>query len=94
MCQLTLDSGVMAPNPLHLGVALAGYGWHPQAWRQTLAGDPVTSGRYWARQAGIAEHAMLDFLTMDDTLDPRRPGPDSTPSSSPLVSRLRRAASG
>ena len=27
---------------LHLGVALDGYGWHPQAWRTTLAADPTT----------------------------------------------------
>ncbi|HTY29640.1 MAG TPA: LLM class flavin-dependent oxidoreductase [Mycobacterium sp.] len=65
----------MALNPLYLGVALDGYGWHPQAWRLTAAAEPVTSGRYWARQAGIAEHALLDFLTIDDTLDTRRPGP-------------------
>jgi hypothetical protein len=34
---------------LHLGVALDGYGWHPQAWQATLAADPssepVFSGR-------------------------------------------------
>ncbi|EID09547.1 oxidoreductase [Mycobacterium xenopi RIVM700367] len=28
---------------LHLGVALDGYGWHPQAWRATLAADPATA---------------------------------------------------
>lgn len=26
-------------RPLHLGVALDGYGWHPQAWQTTLAAD-------------------------------------------------------
>jgi alkanesulfonate monooxygenase SsuD/methylene tetrahydromethanopterin reductase-like flavin-dependent oxidoreductase (luciferase family) len=60
---------------LHLGVALDGYGWHPQAWRATLAADPgaesVLSGRYWAQLAATAERGMLDFLTIDDTLMPQ-----------------------
>jgi alkanesulfonate monooxygenase SsuD/methylene tetrahydromethanopterin reductase-like flavin-dependent oxidoreductase (luciferase family) len=76
----------MAQNPLHLGVALDGYGWHPQAWRHTLAADPaaapVTSGRHWAQLAATAERGLLDFLTVDDSfsaqpgrreeIDPRR----------------------
>jgi alkanesulfonate monooxygenase SsuD/methylene tetrahydromethanopterin reductase-like flavin-dependent oxidoreductase (luciferase family) len=60
---------------LHLAVALDGYGWHPQAWRATLASDPgapsVLSGRYWAGLAGTAERGLLDFLTIDDTLMPQ-----------------------
>ncbi len=60
---------------LHLGVALDGYGWHPQAWRVTLASDPgaasVLSGRYWAGLAVTAERGLLDFLTIDDTLMPQ-----------------------
>jgi len=62
-------------SPLHLGVALDGYGWHPQAWRATLAAEPstesVTSGRYWAQLAATAERGLLDFLTVDDTLMPQ-----------------------
>jgi alkanesulfonate monooxygenase SsuD/methylene tetrahydromethanopterin reductase-like flavin-dependent oxidoreductase (luciferase family) len=69
----------MALNPLHVGVALDGYGWHPQAWRSALAADPavepVTSGRYWARLATIAERGLLDFLTIDDGLDIRGQAP-------------------
>ena len=61
--------------PLHLGVAVDGYGWHPQAWRTTLTADPTTasvlSGRYWAELAGVAERGLLDFLTIDDTLTPQ-----------------------
>lgn len=61
----------MAQNPLHLGVALDGYGWHPRAWQQTLAADPaitpVTSGRYWAQLASTAERGLLDFLTVHDS---------------------------
>lgn len=76
----------MAQNPLHLGVALDGYGWHPRAWQHTLAADPaagpVTSGKYWAQLAATAERGLLDFLTIDDSftaqagrrddIDPRR----------------------
>jgi alkanesulfonate monooxygenase SsuD/methylene tetrahydromethanopterin reductase-like flavin-dependent oxidoreductase (luciferase family) len=53
---------------LHLGVALDGYGWHPQAWRLTENVQPVTSGRYWSDLAVTAERGLLDFLTIDDTL--------------------------
>jgi alkanesulfonate monooxygenase SsuD/methylene tetrahydromethanopterin reductase-like flavin-dependent oxidoreductase (luciferase family) len=60
---------------LHLGVALDGYGWDPQAWRATLASDrdtaPVLSGRYWAGLAVTAERGLLDFLTIEDTLMPQ-----------------------
>jgi alkanesulfonate monooxygenase SsuD/methylene tetrahydromethanopterin reductase-like flavin-dependent oxidoreductase (luciferase family) len=59
----------------HLGVALDGYGWDPQAWRATLAADPATpsvlSGRYWAELAATAERGLLDFLTIDDSLMPQ-----------------------
>jgi len=63
---------------LHLAVALDGYGWHPQAWRATLArtsrepGQPsVLGGRYWADLAVTAERGLLDFLTIDDSLMPQ-----------------------
>jgi alkanesulfonate monooxygenase SsuD/methylene tetrahydromethanopterin reductase-like flavin-dependent oxidoreductase (luciferase family) len=62
-------------SQLRLAVALDGYGWHPQAWRATLASDPgtpsVLSGRYWADLAATAERGLLDFLTIDDTLMPQ-----------------------
>jgi alkanesulfonate monooxygenase SsuD/methylene tetrahydromethanopterin reductase-like flavin-dependent oxidoreductase (luciferase family) len=62
-------------DQLHLGVALDGYGWHPRAWRATLAAEPATesvlSGRYWAGLAATAELGLLDFLTIDDTLMPQ-----------------------
>ena len=56
---------------LHLGIALDGYGWHPQAWRLASRPEPVTSGRYWAALATTAERGLLDFLTIDDTLMPQ-----------------------
>jgi alkanesulfonate monooxygenase SsuD/methylene tetrahydromethanopterin reductase-like flavin-dependent oxidoreductase (luciferase family) len=62
-------------DQLHLGVALDGYGWNPQAWRTTLTADPATesvlSGRYWAGLAATAERGLLDFLSVDDTLMPQ-----------------------
>jgi alkanesulfonate monooxygenase SsuD/methylene tetrahydromethanopterin reductase-like flavin-dependent oxidoreductase (luciferase family) len=57
---------------LHLGVALDGYGWHPEAWRHTPDGEPVTSGRYWSGLAITAERGLLDFVTFDDALTPQR----------------------
>jgi alkanesulfonate monooxygenase SsuD/methylene tetrahydromethanopterin reductase-like flavin-dependent oxidoreductase (luciferase family) len=65
----------MTATHLHLGVALDGYGWHPHAWRRTLAADSATdsvlSGRYWANLAATAERGLLDFLTIDDSLQPQ-----------------------
>lgn len=57
---------------LHLGVALDGYGWHPQAWRESLEAGPVTSGRFWTDLAITAERGLLDFVTFDDALTPQR----------------------
>ncbi|MEV3903213.1 LLM class flavin-dependent oxidoreductase [Mycobacterium sp. NPDC050551] len=56
---------------LHLGVALDGYGWNPQAWRHTPDLPSVLSGRYWAGLAATAERGLLDFLTVDDSLMPQ-----------------------
>jgi alkanesulfonate monooxygenase SsuD/methylene tetrahydromethanopterin reductase-like flavin-dependent oxidoreductase (luciferase family) len=57
---------------VHLGVALDGYGWHPEAWRQSPEPQPVTSGRYWAGLAIAAERGLLDFVTFDDALTAQR----------------------
>jgi alkanesulfonate monooxygenase SsuD/methylene tetrahydromethanopterin reductase-like flavin-dependent oxidoreductase (luciferase family) len=57
---------------LHLGVALDGFGWHPEAWRHTAESEGVTSGRYWSGLAATAERGLLDFLTIDDALTPQR----------------------
>ena len=58
-------------EPLHLAVALDGYGWNPQAWRVTPEAPPVLSGGYWAELASTAERGLLDFLTIDDSLMPQ-----------------------
>lgn len=57
---------------LHLGVALEGYGWHPEAWRHTADALPVTSGRYWSALATTAERGLLDFVTFDDSFTVQR----------------------
>lgn len=57
---------------LHLAVALDGYGWHPEAWRQSPGSASVTSGRYWTDLALTAERGLLDFVTFDDALTPQR----------------------
>ncbi|OBA89560.1 FMNH2-dependent monooxygenase [Mycobacteriaceae bacterium 1482268.1] len=57
---------------LHLAVALDGYGWHPEAWRESTDSEPVTSGRYWSGLAATAERGLLDFVTFDDALTPQR----------------------
>jgi len=57
---------------LHLGIALDGYGWHPEAWRQSPGAGPITSGRYWSDLAVTAERGLLDFVTFDDGLTPQR----------------------
>lgn len=65
---------------LGVGVALDGYGWHPEAWRHTPSPAPVTSGRYWSGLAATAERGLLDFVTFDDALTPqRRRRPDIEP---------------
>jgi alkanesulfonate monooxygenase SsuD/methylene tetrahydromethanopterin reductase-like flavin-dependent oxidoreductase (luciferase family) len=65
---------------LHLAVALDGYGWHPEAWRESAGAEPVTSGRYWSELAVTAERGLLDFITFDDALTPqRRRRPDIEP---------------
>jgi alkanesulfonate monooxygenase SsuD/methylene tetrahydromethanopterin reductase-like flavin-dependent oxidoreductase (luciferase family) len=72
----------MRESPLHLAVALDGAGWHPAAWRepQARAADLFTAG-YWTGQIQQAEHGLLDFVTIEDSLGgeatrgPGRPGP-------------------
>ncbi len=75
---------------LHLAVGLDGYGWHPQAWRYAFAhnatGGGQLGGRYWAALAGTAERGLLDFLTIEDSLD-AQPGRRATISPRRLVGR-------
>ena len=66
----------MAPAPqapadaLHLAVALDGAGWHPAAWREPDARpDRLLTPAYWAGLAQQAEYGLLDFVTIEDSLD-------------------------
>jgi len=56
------------PQPLHLGVALEGAGWHPAAWREPGARptELFTAG-YWLDQVREAERGLLDFVTFEDS---------------------------
>jgi alkanesulfonate monooxygenase SsuD/methylene tetrahydromethanopterin reductase-like flavin-dependent oxidoreductase (luciferase family) len=57
-------------SPLHLAVALDGAGWHPAAWREPDAQpDRLLTPAYWAGLAQLAEHGLLDFITIEDGLD-------------------------
>jgi alkanesulfonate monooxygenase SsuD/methylene tetrahydromethanopterin reductase-like flavin-dependent oxidoreductase (luciferase family) len=57
------------PDPLHLGVALDGAGWHPAAWRTDDAQpkDLFTAG-YWLDLVRTAERGLIDFVTIEDSL--------------------------
>ena len=57
-------------GPLHLAVALDGAGWHPAAWREPDAEpDQLFTAAYWVNLAQQAEHGLLDFVTIEDSLD-------------------------
>ncbi|MFE3442225.1 LLM class flavin-dependent oxidoreductase [Nocardia sp. NPDC059180] len=59
----------MASNPLHLGVALDGAGWHPAAWREPNSRPAhLFEPGYWVDLATTAERGLLDFLTIEDSL--------------------------
>ncbi|MEU6641892.1 LLM class flavin-dependent oxidoreductase [Saccharomonospora sp. NPDC046836] len=65
---------------IHLAVALEGAGWHPAAWREPTArpGELFTAG-YWTDLVVEAERGLLDFVTIEDSLDvqsSRSDGPD------------------
>ena len=55
---------------LHLAVALDGAGWHPAAWReQDAQPDRLFTAAYWVDLAQRAERGLLDFVTIEDSLD-------------------------
>jgi alkanesulfonate monooxygenase SsuD/methylene tetrahydromethanopterin reductase-like flavin-dependent oxidoreductase (luciferase family) len=59
----------IAPELLHLAVALDGAGWHPASWREPDArpADLLTP-RYWTDLVTEAERGLLDFVTIEDGL--------------------------
>jgi alkanesulfonate monooxygenase SsuD/methylene tetrahydromethanopterin reductase-like flavin-dependent oxidoreductase (luciferase family) len=55
---------------LHLAVALDGAGWHPAAWREPDAQpDRLFTAAYWVDLAQRAERGLLDFVTIEDSLN-------------------------
>ncbi|WP_067682780.1 LLM class flavin-dependent oxidoreductase [Nocardia miyunensis] len=76
----------MAPNPLHLGVALDGAGWHPAAWREPHSRPAeLFAPGYWVDLVSTAQRGLLDFVSIEDTLAP--PGARDTPADA--VDRVR-----
>ena len=62
-------AGAPAAAPLHLAVALDGAGWHPAAWREPRARPTeLLTARYWSDLVAEAEHGLLDFVTIEDSL--------------------------
>jgi alkanesulfonate monooxygenase SsuD/methylene tetrahydromethanopterin reductase-like flavin-dependent oxidoreductase (luciferase family) len=56
------------PEPLHIGVALDGAGWHPAAWRDPGARPTeLLSAGYWLDLVTEAERGLLDFVTFEDS---------------------------
>lgn len=56
-------------EPLRLGVALEGAGWHPSAWREPSSRPlELFVARYWADLIGLADRAGIDFATIEDSL--------------------------
>jgi len=59
----------MASNPLHLGVALDGAGWHPAAWREPNSRPAeLFSPGYWIDLITTAQRGLLDFVSIEDSL--------------------------
>jgi alkanesulfonate monooxygenase SsuD/methylene tetrahydromethanopterin reductase-like flavin-dependent oxidoreductase (luciferase family) len=57
-------------DALHLAVALDGAGWHPAAWREPDAQPHrLFTAAYWTGLAQQAERGLLDFVTIEDSLD-------------------------
>ena len=58
----------MNPEPLHIGVALDGTGWHPAAWREPGARpSELLTADYWLDLVTEAERGLLDFVTFEDS---------------------------
>jgi alkanesulfonate monooxygenase SsuD/methylene tetrahydromethanopterin reductase-like flavin-dependent oxidoreductase (luciferase family) len=56
------------PEPLHIGVALDGAGWHRAAWREPGARPTeLLSAGYWLDLVTEAERGLLDFVTFEDS---------------------------
>ena len=57
----------MVPDQLHLGVSLAGSGYHEAAWRDpTSRPAELFSAGPWVADVRLAERALLDLVSFDD----------------------------
>ncbi|OBC10914.1 FMNH2-dependent monooxygenase [Mycobacterium sp. 852013-50091_SCH5140682] len=53
----------------HIAVALDGTGWHPASWREPDARPTeLLTAQYWTDLVTEAESALLDFVTIEDSL--------------------------
>lgn len=53
----------------HIAVALDGTGWHPASWREPDARPTdLLTAQYWIALVTEAENALLDFVTIEDSL--------------------------
>ncbi|ORA33018.1 LLM class flavin-dependent oxidoreductase [Mycobacterium aquaticum] len=53
----------------HIAVALDGTGWHPASWREPDARPTdLLTAQYWTDLVTEAEAALLDFVTIEDSL--------------------------
>jgi alkanesulfonate monooxygenase SsuD/methylene tetrahydromethanopterin reductase-like flavin-dependent oxidoreductase (luciferase family) len=68
--ELTVTATHIPAGALHLAVALDGAGWHPAAWREPDAQPGrLFTAAYWVDLAQRAERGLLDFVTIEDSLD-------------------------
>jgi alkanesulfonate monooxygenase SsuD/methylene tetrahydromethanopterin reductase-like flavin-dependent oxidoreductase (luciferase family) len=68
--ELTVAATHTPADTLHLAVALDGAGWHPAAWREPDAQpERLFTAAYWVELAQQAERGLLDFVTIEDSLD-------------------------
>jgi alkanesulfonate monooxygenase SsuD/methylene tetrahydromethanopterin reductase-like flavin-dependent oxidoreductase (luciferase family) len=64
-------------NNLHVALGLTGAGWHPAAWREPGArpGELLTAG-WWIDQVREASDALIDLVTIEDSLALQSSDPD------------------
>jgi len=55
-------------RPFRLGIGLDGAGWHPAAWREdTARPDALFTAAYWRDLVGLAQDAVADLVTIEDS---------------------------
>lgn len=55
-------------EPLRLGIALEGAGWHPAAWREPSSRPrDLFTPEYWTDLVQVADRGGIDFATIEDS---------------------------